>query len=66
MNIQMEANYWLEIERKGDDLILSTAETNGNTIELHFKKNSWLHKRWLRQFIKDLQKEIDTESGGKE
>ena len=55
MKIVMNVNTWLEVKQYGDEIILWTYDNNGQEIELHFDKRKWLHKRWLKQFIKDLE-----------
>ena len=60
MKITFDIGWWLDVDRKEDNIILSTSDDNGNDLEIIIK-DGWLNKRRIKQFIKDLEEQSSGE-----
>lgn len=55
MKITYKIGWWLDVERQGNNIVLSTNDDNGNEIEIIIE-DGWLNNRRIKQLIKDLNK----------
>ena len=61
MKLSFDIGWWFEVEREDDNVILSTSDGNGNIVEINIK-DGWLNKKRIKQFIKDLESTLLTDS----
>lgn len=55
MNIQIHVDSWIDVNEDKENIFIETVDESQQTIQLILKK-CWLHKRWFKQFVEDLNK----------
>lgn len=59
MKFSFDVNHWTDLAKdKEGNITIWFAESNGNMIEITFK-NTWTSRRWLKDMIKQINKELD-------